>query len=168
MNSLPEEELVCGKTWSKTSRDDDSNAGKTLFKVLLALFVVCLAVALTTSITMLMNRRTKSKVQLAILYSFAILTLLGRIILFLDVFFDWNDKMYLLFGSFSTYLFLMTALSYQLFILDITYVTRKARIIDAAKETQLMKYDTYWKRFVGVLIFLCFVIFIVDYFIESS
>ena len=31
-----------------------------------------------------------------------------------------------------------------------------------------MKYDTYWKRFVGVLISLCFLIFLVDYIIESD
>ncbi len=62
----------------------------------------------------------------------------------------------------------MTALSYQLFILDLTYFTRKARFVEDAEETRQMKMDSYWKVFVTILIILSAIIFTVDYVVEMK
>ena len=121
---------------------------------------------------MLYNRKTKLKMQMAILYAFANLTLIGREILFLDVFLSGNgftNSEYLFFSSFSTYTFLMTALAYQLFILDLTYVTRQARFIeDSTEAAKLRKHDQCWKYAVGVLIVMCIITFITDFCIEQN
>ena len=63
----------------------------------------------------------------------------------------------------------MTALAYQLFILDLTYVTRQARFIeDSAEAAKLRKHDQCWKYAVGVLIVMCIIIFITDFCIEKN
>ena len=64
--------------FSYLSRDDDTPEGKMLFYVLFAIFFVCQICALTVTIAMLKNPKTKSKAQLAILYLFANLTIFGK------------------------------------------------------------------------------------------
>ena len=64
----------------------------------------------------------------------------------MDVFVDYRNGSYLFFSSFSTYTLLCTALSYQLFILDITYVTRKVRFLENSQTAELLlKHDKYWR-----------------------
>lgn len=101
--------------FSKDSRDDAGHSGEVLFYVLFSFFLIFIIIAVTVTIAMLYNRKTKSKMQMAILYAFANMTLLGREILFLDVFLSgtgFTNSEYLFFSSFSTYTFLMTALAY--------------------------------------------------------
>ena len=94
---------------------------------------------------------------------------IGRVFLFLDVFAHYGNNTYLFFSSFSTYTFLMTALAYQLFILDITYITRKARFIEGCQAAnKLKKHDQNWKYVVYGLIALAVVTFFVDYFIQMN
>ena len=59
--------------------------------------------------------------------------MIGREIFFSDVFAHYSNNTYLFFSSFSTYAFLMTALAYQIFILEITHITRKARFIEGCQ-----------------------------------
>ena len=67
--------------FSTHSRDDAVQAGKTMFKVLFGIFLVCFVYGLVVTIAMLSNKKTKSKGQLATLYAFADLTLLGKFII---------------------------------------------------------------------------------------
>lgn len=50
------------KHFSEKSRDDGDQAGRTLFYVLFTIYLVCQVCALTVTIAMLTNRKTKSKV----------------------------------------------------------------------------------------------------------
>ena len=85
-------------------------------------------------------------------------------ILFVDAFAHYSDQTYLFFSTFSTYTFLMTALAYQLFVLDITYVTRSVRFVAGSYEaTKMAKRDKSWKFLVKLLIVSCAVIFVIDY-----
>lgn len=80
--------------------------------------------------------------QLAMLYTFADLTLLGRVMLFSDGYRPISNATYLFFSGFSAYTFLMTALAYQLFTLDITNLTRKMRFIEESKQAEnVLKHD---------------------------
>ena len=100
---------------------------------------------------------------------FYVKRVLGRLILFTDALASYGSKAYLFFSSFSTYTFLMTALAYQLFILDITYITRKVRFIeDCQAANKLKKHDKYWKYVVYGLIVTTILVFCVDYIVEQS
>ena len=65
--------------FSKQSRDDDSEAGKRLFYALFAIFSFCLLLTIAAMITLLLNKSVKQKPQFALLYIFAILTILGKV-----------------------------------------------------------------------------------------
>ena len=74
-----EESCTCTSTrLSKNIRDDCTSEGKMMFKVLLSIFSLCLAASIFIIVAMLRNPKTKSKVQLCVLYFFAILTLFGK------------------------------------------------------------------------------------------
>ena len=63
----------------------------------------------------------------------------------------------------------MTALAYQLFILDITFITRKVRYIDDCQTANILqKHDQYWKYVVYGLILVTVICFFTDYFIEMN
>lgn len=63
--------------FSKQSRDDESQAGQTLFYVCFSLFTLCLLVTLVAMVLKLRSN-TKQKHKLSLVYFFAILTLLGK------------------------------------------------------------------------------------------
>ena len=120
--------LISCDDFSKQIRDDCGKAGENLFYTLLCIVFVCQIGALTVTLLMLKIAKTKAKKQLAVLYVPANMTLIGRILLFLDVFVAYGDRTYLLFSSFSTYMFLITALAYIPFLHDMTRVMQTVHV----------------------------------------
>ena len=85
------------------------------------MYLLAELLALFTSYKIIKSKAKKKY----ILYALANLTLIGRIILFADVFRKspgYKDAVYLFFSSLSIYTYLMTGLAYLLFvILELTY-----------------------------------------------
>ena len=87
----------------------------------------------------------------------------------MDVFIGYGDSFYLFFSSFSTYAFLMTALAYQLFVLDITLFSHQAHFTENSElASRKRKCDGYLKCAVYGLILGCVLIFTVDFIIENG
>lgn len=87
----------------------------------------------------------------------------------MDVFIGFKDAVYLFFSSFSTYTFLMTALAYQLFVLDITCVSHQAHFTENSElASRKQKCDGYLKCSVYGLILASILIFAVDFSIENT
>ena len=101
---------------------------------------------------------------------------LGRLVFFMDVFSVhgpgtnlYGDNTYLFFSTLSTYLLLMTALAYQMFVLDREYHTSKVRYNENSQNYfKLVKHVYQWKWVVASLMVLCALVFIIDYAIEFS
>ena len=89
--------------------------------------------------------------------------------LFIDVIVDYRQNAYLFFSSLSTYLFLATALAYQLLILKITFLSRKVFLLDGSQEDhKLKRHNTYWRWAVISLIIAIILTFLIDFFVEQG
>ena len=64
--------------FGEKERDDYSKSGKTLFMLLLALYLLCQAVAIVVTVLILKIAKTKTKKQLVCMYVSANLTLFGK------------------------------------------------------------------------------------------
>ena len=115
-----------------------------MFYAMLLIVCICQVVALLVTILMLSVSKTKAKMQLVCLYIPANLTLFGRVLLFLDIIVEYDDRAYLFFSSFSTYMFLITALAYIPFVHDMTRVMQTVHMQETGEEvTKITKHYKY-------------------------
>ena len=109
-----------------------------------------------------MRSKAKSKY---ILYALANITLIGRIILFSDVFKKfpgYSDAIYLLFASLSIYTYLMTGLAYLLYvILELTYKFEQIHTMNRGR-----KQTRNCEKFLRFMLVAIPIIFLVSYIVQ--
>ena len=87
--------------------------------------------------------------------------------MFLDVWASYKDPAYLFFSTFSTYMFLITALAYIPIVHDMSLAMRKAHALESSEEAnRIAKHYKYRQISVISLVVFCIASFLIDYFIE--